>query len=285
MKIALSVSTKPNHQTDTLLAAAKRRGHQMDVITIRELVLNEIESHPIFTYDKIYWRVNHISPRVRSLIGMTAKKLGIPFVNRSYFMHPMLGHKVYQTAKVVTDLDIDTPRSFVLGYGGQEGFDKISETLNLPFIVKPSIGGRGESVALIKSFGEFEDYMKDHNITKLVFQEYIQNDGDYRIIVVGGKAVGAFKRIPAEGDFRANISQAGSGEIVKNGNILTRLYEIAETTADLFQVDVTGVDVIVNADKYYFLEINTIPQWEGFQGTTGIDIAEKIIQFLEIFNG
>ena len=82
-----------------------------------------------------------------------------------------------------------------------------------------------------------------------------------------GKPLGAIKRTPASGDFRANVSQGGGVFHETDVKILSELYQIAVNVSSLFDLQICGVDIIHNEEtkQFQFLEVNTVPQWQGFK--------------------
>lgn len=153
------------------------------------------------------------------------------------------------------------------------------KTLRFPFIVKPNKGSKGEGVALIKTLNDLDQAEKP--IEDLVFQNFIRNTGDYRVFVLGGRVLGVIKRIAREGGFLNNISRGGSAEMVTDPKTLNVLRRIGTTVASIFDLTICGVDVIYDEieQKFFFLEVNTVPQWRGFQKATGINVAREIILF------
>jgi len=61
------------------------------------------------------------------------------------------------------------------------------------------------------------------------------------------------------------------------------LRRMSTTVASVFELTVCGVDIIYDdvQKKYFFLEVNTVPQWKGFQEATGVDVAKEILSYCE----
>ncbi len=153
------------------------------------------------------------------------------------------------------------------------------KTLRFPFIIKPNKGSKGEGVALIHDLHEIDRSNKP--LKDLVFQNFIKNSGDYRVFILGGRVLGIIKRTAKEGGFLNNISQGGAAEVITDPKIQSTLRRIGTTIASVFELTICGVDVIYDEEekKYYFLEVNTVPQWKGFQTATGINVAKEIVLF------
>jgi ribosomal protein S6--L-glutamate ligase len=56
---------------------------------------------------------------------------------------------------------------------------------------------------------------------------------------------------------------------------------LAVRAAKVMGLDLAGVDIIRSAHGPLVIEVNSSPGLEGIEGATGINVAEKIIQYLE----
>ena len=151
-----------------------------------------------------------------------------------------------------------------------------------PFILKKLKGTQGEAVYLIndvdlahKKIGKYIRKRKP-----FLVQKYIKESkgSDLRCFVVGGKVVGAMRRIAAEGDFRANIHAGGTGEAVK---LSPEEEEMAVRATTLLQLPIAGVDILQSDDGPLLLEVNSSPGLQGIEKATGLDIAAEIIRYIE----
>ena len=136
---------------------------------------------------------------------------------------------------------------------------------------------------MVKNVDEVKDFVTKFLTREgisVVVREYIPNDGDIRVFIMGGKAIGALARRPKEGDFRANISQGGSGDVF---DLETRpdVREIAEKMAAACGLAIAGVDIMLNKETGapYVLEVNESPQIEGFEKYTGVNAAKAMIEY------
>ncbi|MDD1718231.1 MAG: ATP-grasp domain-containing protein [Methanoregulaceae archaeon] len=88
-------------------------------------------------------------------------------------------------------------------------------------------------------------------------QEYIRNDRDYRVFVLGGEAVGAIAR-SGGGELAHNIHQGGDGAPVTPDG---ELAATAEAAAFAVGTDYAGVDLLETPGGYTVLEVNGTPNW------------------------
>jgi len=114
----------------------------------------------------------------------------------------------------------------------------------------------------------------------ILLQEFIKESGgtDIRAIVVGGKVIAAMKRTGAEGDFRSNLHRGGSARVIK----LTPEERLtAVRAAKSMGLNVCGVDMLRANHGPVVMEVNSSPGLEGVEKATGLDVAGKIIEYIE----
>jgi len=151
-----------------------------------------------------------------------------------------------------------------------------------PVVIKLLEGTQGLGVVLAetnkaaKSVVEAFDSLK----TRVILQEFIEEAGgsDIRAFIVDGEIVGAMKRQGKEGEFRSNLHRGGNAEIIK----LNRAEKAtALKAAKSMGLAVAGVDMLQSKRGPLVLEVNSSPGLEGIEKATGVDIAGKIIQYIE----
>ncbi len=188
--------------------------------------------------------------------------------------------------------NIDVPKTI---YGSlwflyeimSESLDKPNPYLNFPVIVKGSSGDRGSNVFKADSLEEFEKLVKElrkfetEGGKRYMLQEYIPNDGDYRVLVLGKKVLGVMKRSSqSKSEFRNNYSAGGAVEIA---DLPEEVKNLAVKAADVCGLWVAGVDVAFrdfDKTKPVIWEVNKGPQFKGFMKATGIDVPAEIVKYL-----
>lgn len=112
------------------------------------------------------------------------------------------------------------------------------------------------------------------------YQVFLEKPGyDYRVFVVGDKVIGAMKRVSKS--WKTNIAQGAQGIPVKEGEE-PEVFSLAIKATKVLGLDYAGVDIAydVKTDKYYILEVNAFPHWEGLRRATGINPPEIIVDYL-----
>lgn len=120
-------------------------------------------------------------------------------------------------------------------------------------ILKPLVGFGGSGVIVlekralqnINSLLDFYITGKDEN-HYVILQEYVEgaDQGDVRILMLNGEPIGSYKRIPAEGEVRANIKAGGSARkhtLTKEEKLICKVVGPRLVTDGLYFV---GLDVI-----------------------------------------
>lgn len=153
--------------------------------------------------------------------------------------------------------------------------------IEFPVIIKNHSGSHGDKVYKINSTNELEVFLEQEDIhpSTLLVQPFLPGGEDIRVIVIAGKAVGAIKRI-AVNSHLTNYSAGGKVEKydLENDPIAVT---IAESTADIFDCDYAGVDLMKDAnEEWKVLEINRSCQFEGFEQGTNMNIAKLTLSYL-----
>lgn len=94
----------------------------------------------------------------------------------------------------------------------------IEESDEEKMILKPLDGSGGRGVIVLEKNAKsnvnslLDFYIDDSGENYVILQEYIEGaeNGDVRVMMLNGKAIGAYHRKPAEGEHRANIQTGGS---------------------------------------------------------------------------
>lgn len=148
--------------------------------------------------------------------------------------------------------------------------DKIS----FPAIVKSLYGMKGRGIKKIENKKEMLSFFKKNNVRDYLIQECMEIDGDIRVFVVDGKALGAMKRFIIPGDFRSNISLGAGAEKIR---MTKGIEKLALRSVKAMELEIAGVDIIEYRKKLYVLEVNSAPQWQKFKEITEINPAKNII--------
>jgi glutathione synthase/RimK-type ligase-like ATP-grasp enzyme len=279
MKITIA-SKKETWYTQELEKVARENGLDINV--------KNIVSHDDLSDigDVIYWRSGSIEndhPTIvqRSRFLLSAKNHKKVIVNETLLTNPYLSYKSFQQSFVAKTLPhINTIPTFVAK--DHIFLKKLIETKKLlfPFIAKPDHGSQGIDIVLVE---KIEDIYDIKNISGYIFQNFIENDGDFRVYIIGGVAIEIIKRTATKDGFLNNFSQGGHIQKVQDIEERERLASIATQIAGAMNLSICGIDLIYDqkTQKYRFLEANTVAQWQGLQSVSNENIALHILKHLQ----
>lgn len=163
--------------------------------------------------------------------------------------------------------------------------DLVQKQVGFPCVIKVVTGSHGAGVYLCEDAKRFDDLQElisslDYK-NSMIVQEYIEfSEGrDLRVIVVGGRVVGAMQRTSVDGSFKANISRGGVGSQFEMNEELEMLSIQVAKTLDL---DIAGVDLLFHNDGYKICEANSAPGFKGFEAAVGVNIPSKIFSYAKL---
>jgi ribosomal protein S6--L-glutamate ligase len=151
-----------------------------------------------------------------------------------------------------------------------------------PVVIKVLEGTQGIGVVLGETYKSAKSVIEAFHGAEIAIlvQQYIREaDGrDIRVFVVDGKTVASMQRTGAPGDFRSNLHRGGKAAAVK---ITADERRAAIRAAKSMGLNVCGVDMLRSEHGPMIMEVNSSPGLEGIEQTTNVDVATRIIEFLE----
>ncbi len=186
-----------------------------------------------------------------------------------------------RSLQVLSKFDVGMPKT-VFASNKSSAKDIIKLSGGAPLVLKVLEGTQGVGVVLVDSETAAKSVLDAFNgmQVNLLVQEFIKeaDSTDIRVFVVDGKVAGAMKRKGAEGDFRSNLHQGGSASIHK---LSRKEKTTALKAAKAMGLGVCGVDMIPSSRGPLVMEVNSSPGLEGIEKATNIDIAGKIMDYIE----
>jgi glutathione synthase/RimK-type ligase-like ATP-grasp enzyme/CxxC motif-containing protein len=155
------------------------------------------------------------------------------------------------------DAGLSVPKT---AYGTKRGLVSSLSNIGLPAVLKASNSRKGRNNYLIKSKAELRKILENNRDMRFVLQQFIPNDGDYRILIMGRQIVASLRRAK-EGSHLNNVSAGGSEELVDAATIPNEVH-LARKAAKKDGLQMSGVDIITdkNTNRSYILEVNRAPQ-------------------------
>lgn len=159
-------------------------------------------------------------------------------------------------------------------------FDRIVNTLGLPFVGKGLESSMGEEIVCITDRASYEKLSAEYPISKeWLFEEFIEESygRDMRFYSIRGEAVACMQR-KSQGDFRANVAL---GATVEPFEITPAIRTIAKDIYAQTGLDFLGIDLLFGKEKPYFCEINVMPGLEGIEKASGSNVAKRILETIQ----
>ena len=275
------------YSTARLVEAAKAKNWDVRVIDYLKCTIEIMKGELVINYlGKVLPTPDAIIPR----IGASRTFYGTAMVRHFEMMDVFStsgnlaiarSRDKLRSLQVLSKNDVDMPKT-VFASNKSSAKDVIALSGGAPLVLKILEGTQGVGVVLVDSEKAAKSvldafYGMDVN---LLVQEFIEEAGgaDIRALVVGGEVVGAMKRQGAEGDFRSNLHQGGSATSYK---LNRKEKSTALAAAKAMGLGVCGVDMIPSSRGPLVMEVNSSPGLEGIEKSTQLDIAGKVMDYIE----
>ena len=174
---------------------------------------------------------------------------------------------------------IPAPLCYTAGAPLSEEFlGRVEDILGYPVVVKECYGSLGMGVYLAHDRAQLREIAASLQGKPHLFQKFIAESAgrDLRVIVIGGRAVGAMRRT-SQGDFRSNAELGGRGEAAAPDPAVTA---ICERAASALGLDYCGVDLLLSADGPLVCEVNSNAFFGTFERVTDINVARAYAEHI-----
>ena len=163
----------------------------------------------------------------------------------------------------------------------------IDESDKEKMILKPLDGSGGRGVIVLEKNARsninslLDFYISDSGDHYVIIQEYIEGaeDGDVRVLMLNGEAIGAYHRKPADGEIRANIQAGGSAHKYTLTDSQKKVCKKVGTKLVADGLYFVGLDMI--GDK--ILEVNVLNPGgiTNINRLNKVKLEKKLVDFLE----
>ncbi|MCT7984139.1 30S ribosomal protein S6--L-glutamate ligase [Laspinema sp. A4] len=287
MKIAILSQKASLYSTRRLKEAGEQRGHQMKVIDYLRCYMNIASHRPTVVYQqKPLEDFDAIIPR----IGASKTFYGTAVVRQFEMMGVFTANEsqaISRSRDKLRCLQLLAREGIGLPVTGFANSTKDIEGLieivgGAPLVIKLLEGTQGIGVVLAETTQAAKSVIEafrglDANI---LVQEFIKEaeGADIRCFVVGDKVVASMKRQGEPGEFRSNLHRGGTAEKIK---LTPEERSTAVRAAKTMGLKVAGVDILRSNHGPVVIEVNSSPGLEGIEAASNVDVASKIIEFIE----
>lgn len=287
MKIAMLARNANLYTHKRLKAAAEERGHTLDIINTLRCYMNIASHRPEVYYNgEMLVGYDAVIPRIGASITFYGTAVLRQFEMQGvYPLNESVGigrsRDKLRSMQLLARDGIGLPVT-TFAHDPKQTEEVLDLAGGAPVVIKLLEGTQGIGVVLAdtkRSAKSVVEAFRGAGVNILV-QEFIKEAGgtDIRAIVIGGKVVAAMKRTGAAGDFRSNLHRGGTAEVIK---LSPEERLTAIRSAKAMGLNVCGVDMLRANHGPVVMEVNSSPGLEGVEAATGLDIASKIIEYIE----
>jgi ribosomal protein S6--L-glutamate ligase len=287
MRIAILSRNPRLYSTKRLVEAAQLKGHEAVVIDHLkcDLIIEQEDPHILYKGHRLD-DIDAIIPRIGASVTFygTAvvrqfEMMGVFSVLESQAI--VRSRDKLRSLQILSRAGLGMPKTGFTNYSKKE-YNLVEELGGAPLIIKLLEGTQGLGVVLAETKKAAQSVIEAFNglRARIIVQEFIKESkgADIRAFVVNGEVVGAMKRQGKEGEFRSNLHRGGTATVIK----LSRAEKAAALeAARVLGLSVAGVDMLQSSRGPLIMEVNSSPGLEGIEKATGIDIAGKIIEYIE----
>ncbi len=287
MKIAMLARNAKLYTHQRLKAAAEERGHELDIIDTLRCYMNIASRRPeiyyngqkLTGYDAVIPRIGASVTFYGTAVLRQFEMMGVYPLNESVAIGR--SRDKLRSMQLLARDGIGLPVT-TFAHDPKQTEEVLKLAGGAPIVIKLLEGTQGIGVVLAdtnRSAKSVVEAFRGAGVN-IMLQEFIKEAGgtDIRAIVIGGKVVAAMKRTGAEGDFRSNLHRGGSAQVVK---LSPEERATAVRAAKTMGLNACGVDMLRANHGPVVMEVNSSPGLEGVEKATGLDIAGKMIEFLE----
>lgn len=261
--------------TASLAAAGRRIGLETAVATPPEVARRATPSDLVLPYLDVRPTLDGIEPGLAKLRRLRSR--GVTVLNGPEALRAC--HDKLVTALRLGRAGLPHPDTAYLSVASTR---RDVSRLRFPVVVKPRFGSRGEHVSRCHDHDDLAPLLTQ--LRKLgwyrrqgaLAQELVPAAGyDTRILVAGGRAVGAVRRLAAPGEWRTNVALGATRRPIEPE---PRERELAVAAAAALGTDLAAVDLIPRPDgSLAVLEVNGAPEFTAAYSLDGRDVFEAVV--------
>lgn len=287
MNIAILSRDPKLYSTRRLKEAGEKAGHRVEIINHMKCVLLVEKKNPMVLYNgrKLDY-FDAVIPRIGASVTFYGAAVVRQFEMMKVFSAVesqalIRSRDKLRSLQILSRAGIGLPKTIFMDYS-KETEGVIEAVGGAPVVIKLLEGTQGLGVVLAENKKAAQSVIEAfHGVhARIIVQEFIKeaNGADIRAFVVDGEVVGAMRRQARDGEFRSNLHRGGYAEVVK---LTKQERATAISAARKIGLGVAGVDMLPSKRGPLIIEVNSSPGLEGIEGATKVDIAGKIIRYLE----
>jgi ribosomal protein S6--L-glutamate ligase len=287
MNIAILSRNPKLYSTLRLKEACEQHGHTVEIIDHMKCVLFIEKKNPVVLYQgrKLDY-FDAIIPRIGASVTFYGAAVVRQFEMMKVFSAVesqalIRSRDKLRSLQILSRAGLGLPKTIFMDYSS-DAEDSIDAVGGAPVIIKLLEGTQGLGVVLAENKKAAQSVIEAfHGVhARIIIQEFVKEakGADIRAFIVDGEVVGAMRRQAKDGEFRSNLHRGGVAEVIK----LSRTEKHAAiTAAKKVGLSIAGVDMLPSKRGPLIIEVNSSPGLEGIEAATKVDIAGKIVRFVE----
>jgi ribosomal protein S6--L-glutamate ligase len=287
MNIAILSRSAKLYSTNRLVEAGLKRGHKIQVIDHQKCVLVIEKNKPhIFYKNEELKNINAIIPRIGASVTFYGAAVVRQFEQMKVFSSVesqalVRSRDKLRSLQLLAKAGVGMPKT-AFASSPKDIDSVLNQVGGAPVVIKLLEGTQGIGVILAETRNSAKSVIEAFLGVEvnILVQEFIEEakGADIRTFVVDGQIVGAMKRQGAKGDFRSNLHRGGHASVIE---LSAEEKSTAIKAVKKLGLAIAGVDMLQSKRGPLVMEVNSSPGLEGIEGATGVDIAGKIIEYVE----
>jgi glutathione synthase/RimK-type ligase-like ATP-grasp enzyme len=260
--------------------AAFELGHQLDFLFRNELKY-------INNYDAIFIRALTDPLNSSYLVARLAQMLGLRVIDEPESIR-ICCDKVNMYKRLI-NCEIPIPKTVFLDTNevSKENASELFETLGFPLVLKAPNSSFSLHVDKVNSVEQFMKIGKKflRRADRIVVQQYLPSDYDWRVVILNGKVLAVVKYIFAQNTWRL-MDRSEDGEVSKVYGMAVedanpKLLEVALKATRAIGKSLYGVDIKEVDGEYLVIEVNDNPNIDaGSEDQYSPNIYKNIVHYL-----
>ena len=298
-KKLLILTGGPKKKLDAFVEPAKDLGLAVTLASFADLtfllskqspkIVLKVKDQSLAEFDLIYIRMVGKRLEDATLVVNFAVEKGITIIDRVYekalFVPSTISKAAEMTKLIAAGIPLpDTYFGSLYMIG-----DKALAHFPFPFVIKSTSGKKARDAWLVKDTHELNSAIEELRVrekqgVRFFAQELIKASQRIRVLVVGGRAIGALTR-PTK--WRKHFVSP-VGEEIPDGlkealiPVPEKYWKLGVTSANAVDLDIAGVDILEEdgTKNLYVIEANAAPSWNLIKKDCGVDVEKEILEYL-----
>lgn len=230
---------------------------KMEALFDEETVDIKIDGNPLTDYDFVWLQTKQNIKDIAHMLSIYLDKHNIPHTRTDLEISKLVDMFILAMNHISIPKTFFCDQKFIMN-----NVLKIEKELGYPYVIKPTVGLGGIDIHYVGKVSDLINAIpKLAKHKKYVFQKFIPNDFDYRIIVGNGVVLSGEKRIRTTDAYRNNVSLGATEEFLEIDQIPEDVKELALKVCEVCNIAWSGLDIVTDkvTGKNYVLEMNRCP--------------------------